>query len=98
MFRHIEANIQDPDLSVTAIARTLGVTPRSIQKVVAQTGQTVSQVILRRRLEGCLQWLGDPRRRHLSITDIAFNWGFSDLSYFNRSFKRAYGKTPSDCR
>ena len=98
VLRYIQDNIRDPELSLSAIARTVGVTPRCIQKVVAQTGQTVSQLILQQRLEGCRQWLCDPRRRHLSITDIALGWGFSDLSYFNRSFKRAYGKTPSDCR
>jgi AraC-like DNA-binding protein len=34
----------------------------------------------------------------LSITDIAFNLGFRDISYFNRRFKQLTGMTPSDFR
>jgi AraC-like DNA-binding protein len=33
-----------------------------------------------------------------SITAIAFDAGFGDLSYFNRTFRRRYGATPSDIR
>jgi AraC-like DNA-binding protein len=35
---------------------------------------------------------------HRTIGDIAYSWGFSDLSHFARRFKRAYGCTPSDYR
>jgi AraC-like DNA-binding protein len=33
-----------------------------------------------------------------SIALIAFDAGFGDLSYFNRTFKRFYGLTPSEVR
>jgi len=32
------------------------------------------------------------------ISDIAFDCGFNDLSYFNRSFRRRFGLTPSAAR
>jgi AraC-like DNA-binding protein len=33
-----------------------------------------------------------------SITSIAFDVGFGNLSHFNRLFRRNYGATPSDVR
>ncbi|RUX33774.1 helix-turn-helix domain-containing protein, partial [Mesorhizobium sp. M7A.F.Ca.CA.002.09.1.1] len=33
-----------------------------------------------------------------SITAIAYEAGFNDLSYFNRAFRRRYDATPSDVR
>lgn len=34
----------------------------------------------------------------LSIADIASSCGFNDISYFNRCFLKAYGKTPTEYR
>jgi AraC-like DNA-binding protein len=42
--------------------------------------------------------LTDRQRGDRSIAWIAFACGFGDLSYFNRTFKRLYGATPSDIR
>jgi AraC-like DNA-binding protein len=42
--------------------------------------------------------LADRRYRHLSIAQLALECGFGDISYFNRSFRRRYGETPSDVR
>jgi AraC-like DNA-binding protein len=33
-----------------------------------------------------------------SISAVAFEAGFGDLSYFNRTFRRRFGATPSDVR
>jgi AraC-like DNA-binding protein len=32
------------------------------------------------------------------ISDVAFDRGFNDLSYFNRSFRRRFGLTPTAAR
>jgi len=42
--------------------------------------------------------LQDPRWRYWKIAKIAAEAGFTDLSYFNRSFRRHFGATPSDIR
>jgi AraC-like DNA-binding protein len=42
--------------------------------------------------------LSDPRYTASTISTIAFDAGFADLSYFNRAFRRRYGLTPSDIR
>jgi AraC-like DNA-binding protein len=42
--------------------------------------------------------LRDPAARQMRISDIAEACGFSDLSYFNRTFKRQFGEAPRLCR
>jgi AraC-like DNA-binding protein len=39
--------------------------------------------------------LTDQRWTGVGIAPIAYDAGFGDLSYFNRTFKRCYGTTPS---
>jgi AraC-like DNA-binding protein len=46
---------------------------------------------------------GDSRRRtlkdaHRSLSEIAYGWGFSDMTHFGRSFRKAYGMLPSEYR
>jgi AraC-like DNA-binding protein len=40
----------------------------------------------------------DPAQASHHISGIAFAWGFSDLSHFNRRFKAAFGCAPRDYR
>jgi AraC-like DNA-binding protein len=49
-------------------------------------------------LERCRRVLEDPTQSHRLIGEIAFSWGFSDLSHFVRRFRAAYAITPGDCR
>ena len=42
--------------------------------------------------------LVDPRIASRTISAIAFDVGFGDLSSFNRAFRRAFDATPSDIR
>jgi AraC-like DNA-binding protein len=53
---------------------------------------------MERRLEKAAALLRDPHWRACKIADIAAESGFSDLSYFNRAFRRRFGGTPSDIR
>jgi AraC-like DNA-binding protein len=42
--------------------------------------------------------LTGPSANRRGITAIAYECGFNDLSYFNRSFRRRFGLTPSEAR
>ena len=59
---------------------------------------TVSQYLLEGRLAFARQLLSNPRLADRTISSIAGATGFSDLSYFNRTFRRRYSVTPSDVR
>ncbi len=76
----------------------LGVTPRYVHLLLEETGHSFTHHVLERRLEKAVALLRDPRMRRRKIADIAAEAGFTDLSYFNRAFRRKYGATPSDIR
>jgi AraC-like DNA-binding protein len=94
----IAANLRDCALNVDSIALRQGVTPRYVQKLFANEGTTFSEYVLNQRLALAYQSLRDPRLAYRSISSLAFDIGFSDLSYFNRTFRRRYGATPSEVR
>ena len=54
--------------------------------------------MLDRRLDLARRRLRDPRFTTRTISAIACDVGFGDLSYFNRAFRRHYGDTPSAIR
>jgi AraC-like DNA-binding protein len=91
-------NLSREGFSVEEIAKHLGVTPRYVQKLFESEGITFSEFLLDQRLASVHRMLRNPRFNALSITAVAFEAGFSDLSHFNRSFRRRYGESPSDVR
>lgn len=42
--------------------------------------------------------LCSPTSQHLTVSSIAYEAGFGDLSHFNRCFRRHYGLTPREVR
>ena len=40
----------------------------------------------------------DPRQRPRNVSEIAYAWGFNDLSYFNRTFRQRFDATPREWR
>lgn len=94
----VESNLRDPKLDAAMIATLSRTSLRYANSVLADEGTSLSRLILERRLERCHAALGDPAQTHRSISDIAFGWGFSDMTHFGRSFKKRYGMLPRDFR
>ena len=86
------------DLSVAAVARQLGVTPRYLQRIFESDGKTFSSFLVEQRLKRAHRMLRGSEFANRPVSSIAYDVGFGDLSYFNRCFRRAYGATPSDVR
>jgi AraC-like DNA-binding protein len=95
---HIERHLRDPELRPSGIAASLRISPRYLRAIFAASKETVSAYILRRRLEECARELPNPLLEHLSITDIAFGWGFNSGPHFARSFRSQFGISPRDYR
>jgi AraC-like DNA-binding protein len=98
IMREIERRSGDPGLSAITIALLLGITPRYVHLLLEESGKSFTHHVLERRLDTAAALLRDPHWRHRKIADIAAGAGFADLSYFNRTFRRRYGATPSDVR
>jgi len=85
-------------LDIASIATRRGITPRYVQTLFEAEGITFTEYVLGQRLTLAHRILTDPSRRGWTISKIAFEAGFGNLSYFNRVFRRAFDATPSDLR
>jgi AraC-like DNA-binding protein len=94
----ILAHLAEPDLSVASVARRQGLSPRYIHKLFEMNGTTYSEFVVGQRLGKAHRMLTDIRFAGVSIADVALTVGFGDLSYFNRTFRRRFGATPSETR
>ena len=94
----IARHFTDAALSVTAVALRQGISPRYLHLLLEREGLSFSALVLEHRLQLAHQLLRDERLMGRPISDIAFDVGFGDLSYFNRSFRRRFDATPSDVR
>lgn len=94
----IAENLDQFDLSVAAIASRHRCTPRLLQRLFEAEGTTFTEYVLAQRLAWAHRLLVDPRRAGEKISTLAYDSGFSDLSYFHRVFRRHYGASPAEVR
>ena len=94
----IEGHLTSGNLSLDAVAKRHRISDSYIRKLFESEGTSFSQFVLGRRLVRAHRMLTDRHWSDRSIASIAFEAGFGDLSYFNRTFKRFYGLTPSESR
>ncbi len=86
----IDRRLGDAGFQTPGIAQALGVSARYLQAVFAEVGTTPSRFLLARRLDVAAARLRRPGAPS-SITDVALECGFNDLSYFSRAFRRRFG-------
>jgi len=95
---YIEANLADPDLSPASIAAAHFISTRHLHNVFHETGSTVASWIRSRRLEHIRRDLRDPLHAGTSVGAVAARWGFLDAAHFSRTFRDAFGESPTDWR
>ena len=98
VLEHVESRLDDPMLSVGSVAARFGISRRYLHKLFEPTGESFCRHLLKRRLEQAASELTAPEWAQTPISEIALRNGFSDLSWFNRSFKAQFGATPRDTR
>jgi AraC-like DNA-binding protein len=96
--RYIDRHLGDPDLTPRIVATRLSMSVRALHLLFELKGVSFGRWVQRRRLEEVRAVLSQPSAAGRSIADIAFSWGFNDLSTFYRAFHDAYGVQPSRLR
>jgi AraC-like DNA-binding protein len=95
---YVDRNLRDPDLSIDSIAAVHNCSKRYVHKIFSANGQTLGNYIRLARLERCRRDLSRAELTHLSITEIAFSWGFQHQAHFSRVFRNHFNVAPSRCR
>ncbi len=83
----------EPDFSAHKLATAAGLSERYVNELLYETGAGFTMRLNELRLRKAAELLAQRGERRIS--DIAFECGFNDLSYFNRCFRRRFGLTPS---
>jgi len=94
----IRKNLTSRDLSPDVMAARHGISARTLRDLFKEEATTFTDYVLEQRLACAHRLLANPLQRHMTISAIAFDSGFGDISHFNHAFRRRYGLTPSDVR
>lgn len=78
-----------------ALARRLGMSPRTLQRRTADLGTSVRSVVDEVRIASARQLLADPE---IGLIEIAIALGYSTDSAFRRAFRRWTGQSPTQYR
>lgn len=93
MRSEIMQNLTNPDFNIDELAKSMALSRRSLSRKCQQEClQSAGQFITEVRMQIALKLLNENR---LNISQIAYGTGFESLSYFSRTFKKFYGKSPS---
>ncbi|MGA9411139.1 MAG: helix-turn-helix transcriptional regulator, partial [Roseobacter sp.] len=73
----------------------MGVSPRSLQRLLMEEGTTFSQILDRSKQQRAAQLL---MKEDLSLSEIARRIGYSDPSNFGRAVRKWTGQSPKQWR
>ncbi|MEJ0230751.1 AraC family transcriptional regulator (plasmid) [Klebsiella michiganensis] len=93
MVKYLKNNLHQHDISVSTLANAHHISPRTVNRIFAAHNTTPMNLLRHERLISCRKNILEGRVR--SITELALDHGFIDMSHFSLSFKKAFGCTPS---
>jgi len=90
----IHTQLDNSEFSVEDFAESMHMSRGHLyKKLKSMTGLNPSQFVRNVRLEEAAKLLAD---KHDTVSRIAYQVGFNNLSYFTKSFKEKYGVAPRD--
>jgi signal transduction histidine kinase/ligand-binding sensor domain-containing protein/DNA-binding response OmpR family regulator len=89
----VELNMGNASYTVEDMSRDIGMSYTQLyRKIKALTGHTVNDFMRAIRLKRAAQLL---EQHQLTVSEITYKVGFTDLQHFRECFKKAYGLTPT---
>ncbi len=89
----VEENLSDSNFGMVQLCRAIGLSRSQLfRKLKALTGKSTSLVVRSIKLQKARHLLKTTDR---TVTEIAYDTGFSDLAYFSKCFMEEYGENPS---
>ena len=96
LLQYIEEHFTEPDLCLTQIEDVFQYSVTKIQKLIKDaTGMTTANYINKKRMDLAVRLLTQNEK---NINEIAKECGFTNTNSFYKSFKRTFGRTPSENR
>jgi AraC-like DNA-binding protein len=93
--RAVGEAMRQGDPNLTTVGKQIAVGPRTLQRRLKDHGFEFKALVDDTRRVFALNYLRDP---NLTLAEIAYLLGYSEVSAFNRAFRRWTGSTPSDYR
>ncbi|MGW6981353.1 AraC-like ligand-binding domain-containing protein [Streptomyces sp. NPDC054932] len=94
----IEHHLGDPALSPALIAAAHGISVRALHLLFHEGPESLTAVVRRRRLERCRTDLARPELAGRPVHEIGARWCFTNAAAFSRTFRNAYGISPTEFR
>jgi len=92
----VEQHIADEDFHVEGLGAEVGLSRVQLhRKLTALTNQGPGEFIRYIRLHRAMELL---QKGAGTVSEVAYNVGFSDPSYFSRCFHKQFGKVPTDVK
>src|SRR5688500_4944534 len=90
----IEANISNPDFSVELLSDEMGMSSAHLyRKLKSLTHLSANEIIKKYRIKKASILL---KNKEGNISEIMYEIGFSNLSYFSKCFRNEFGVTPKE--
>lgn len=94
MQKLLETQLTNPEFSAEIFSHDMGLSRMQLhRKLKALTGLSTSEFIRSQRLKMAAHIL---THSHVNVSEVAYEVGFNDPSYFTKCFKSAYGTSPRD--
>lgn len=86
------------DLSLDWVAARHGISPRYVRALFERENIAFSDYLLELRLQRAFDQLASPRHAGRTVSAIAYDAGFNNLSWFYRAFRQRFATAPGDVR
>lgn len=91
---YVQDHLHDRQLSPVSIAAAFGISTRTLHMLFESEAMTLGRYVRAQRVAGCRSTLESAGLERVSLTDVALQWGFYDLSHMTRCFREEYGEPP----